>query len=484
MFYMKVISFRVRIIGTIVFLVIISALISITFFSTLLKEKLLAHTEESVSQINILRDQYYSTINQHDGSIIRSMLKESEKDKNVLQTYLINPESKVVFPQNSSALVNDTAYIKDLYSQEKNVSIKSYPDEPVPYYRVFMKMRNRRSCTRCHDPAQKDLGIIVMDVSNKETQGIVSFTRTFGLYYTLFILFCIFTLVAYLHYKFIRKSLGQFRTKITLINQGNLDVRLDIPEVRELGSLGKDFNEMIDTFEKTQIELQLYHQKELQHSEKLATIGEMSARIAHEIRNPITGITRAIDVIISEMQDSENKPILEEIQRQANRVNQAIANLLKFSRSKDISSEPGNINEILRSILFFLSNQKHDKTIKFELDLSEIIPMFSFDHELIENVIMNLTLNAIQAIPENVLITYTTRYDVFQNKVIVSICDNGSGIIDEVGNEIFKPFYTTRTKGTGLGLAISKDIIEKHNGEIWYKNNVDVGCTFFISLPI
>jgi signal transduction histidine kinase len=481
---MKAISFRVRIIGTIVFLVIISALISTTFFSTLLKDKLLAHTEESVSQINILRDQYYSTISQHDGSIIRSMLKESEKDENVLHTYLINPESKVVFPQNSSALVNDTAYIKDLYSQDKNVSIKSYTNGPIPYYRVFMKMRNRRSCTRCHNPDQKNLGIIVMDVSNKETHGIVSFTRTFGLYYTLFILFCIFTLVAYLHYKFIRKSLGQFRTKITLINQGNLDVRLDIPEVRELGSLGKDFNEMINTFEKTQIELQLYHQKELQHSEKLATIGEMSARIAHEIRNPITGISRAIDVIISEMQDSENKPILEEIQRQANRVNQAIANLLKFSRSKDISLQPGNINEVIRSLVFFLSNQKHDKTIKFESDLSETVPMFSFDHELIENVIMNLTLNAIQAIPENVLIKYTSRHDVSQNKVIVSICDNGSGISNETGTEIFKPFYTTRTKGTGLGLAISKDIIEKHNGEIWYENNAVAGCTFFISLPI
>jgi signal transduction histidine kinase len=412
------------------------------------------------------------------------MLKESEKDTNVLNTYLVDPDSKVVYPQNSLALVNDTAWIKDLYSQQKNVSIKSYPDVPVPYYRVFMKMRNRRSCTRCHNPDQKNLGIIVMDVSNKETQGIVSFTRTFGLYYTLFILFCIFTLVAYLHYKFIRKSLGQFRSKITLINQGNLDVRLDIPEVRELGSLGKDFNEMIDTFEKTQIELQLYHQKELQHSEKLATIGEMSARIAHEIRNPITGINRAIDVIISEMNDSENKPILEEIQRQANRVNQAIANLLKFSRSKDISLEPGNINEVLRSMVFFLSNQKQDKTIEFELSLSEIVPTFSFDHELIENVIMNLTLNAIQAISDNVKITYTTRYDVFANKVIVSICDNGSGISDEIGNEIFKPFYTTRTKGTGLGLAISKDIIEKHNGEIWYENNVDAGCTFFISLPV
>ena len=94
---MKRFSFRFRIIVTIIIVVIVSSVISITFFSAMLKEKMLAHTEESISQINILRDQYYSTIGQHDGSIIRSMLKESEKNEEVLKAYLINSKSEVVF---------------------------------------------------------------------------------------------------------------------------------------------------------------------------------------------------------------------------------------------------------------------------------------------------------------------------------------------------------------------------------------------------
>lgn len=445
---------------------------------------MLAHTEESISQINILRDQYYSTIGQHDGSIIRSILKESEKNEDLLKAYLVNSNSKVVFPYNSFDLVQDTGSIRELYSKQKSVAVKSYPDGPVPFYRVFMKLRNRRSCTRCHSPAEKDLGIIVMDVSNHETQGIIAFTLEFGLYYTLFILFCLFSLVTYLHYKFIKKSLHQFKSKISMINQGNLQVRVNIPSVAELGSLGENFNEMIDTFEKTQTELQLYHQKELQQSEKLATIGEMSARIAHEIRNPITGIARAIDVIISEMKDTENKPILEEIQRQTARVNQAINNLLKFSQAKDICKEPGNIGEVIKSMVFFLQNQKHDKTIIFELDLQEEIPEFSFDHEQIENVIMNLSINSIQSIPDHVIVRYSITYDQSKKEVVVSVKDNGSGIKEEVGTDIFKPFFTTRTKGTGLGLAISKDIIEKHQGKLWFENNQDHGCTFFISLPV
>lgn len=481
---MRNFSFRFRIVVTIFILVIISSFISITFFSALLKDRMLAHTEESISQINLLHDQYYLTFSQHEGSLLRSMLKDSEKDKEVLRTYFVNSKLGVLYPPFSHELDNDTASIRDLYSQHKHVFIKSYPDEPIPFYRVFMKVRNRHSCTKCHNPAEKDLGVIVLDVSNKETQGVISFTRQFGFFYTLFILFCLFLIVTYFHYTFIRKSLHEFKSKITVINQGNLNVRVNIPKFSELGILGNDFNDMVNSFEKTQKELQIYHEKELQHSEKLATIGEMSARIAHEIRNPITGIARAIDIIISEMKDSENIPILEEIQRQATRVNEAISNLLKFSRSKDILLVKGNINDIVKSLVFFLQNQKHDKMISLELNLQDDLPEFSFDHELIENVLMNLSLNAIQAIPGNVSIKYSAQYDPVIKRIIISVHDNGSGITEEVGKDIFKPFFTTRTKGTGLGLAISKDIIEKHHGEIWYENNADSGCTFFVSLPI
>jgi signal transduction histidine kinase len=269
-----------------------------------------------------------------------------------------------------------------------------------------------------------------------------------------------------------------------LINEGNFDKRLAIPEVQELGGLGRDFNKMVDTFEKAQKELQIYHQKELQNSQKLATIGEMSARIAHEIRNPITGIARAMEIIVADMKDTDHKPILEEIQRQANRVNQAISNMLKFSRSKEIFLEQGDINEVIKSLVFFLQYQAHDKKINFELDIYADLPNFRFDHELIENVLLNLSFNSIQAIPDEGTITYSTRFKADEKLVLISVRDNGCGIPYETGTEIFKPFYTTNTKGTGLGLAISKDIIEKHGGELKFVNNEDKGCTFLITLPV
>jgi signal transduction histidine kinase len=482
---MKTFSFRFKIIGTIILMVSLVSIVSFTVFNVFLSNKLLTHTEETFNQIDVLKNQYYFTISKHDGRIIKEMLANMKKDKDVLRTYLVNSGSKVVYPAHYPELFNDTSRFSKLFDKKKDVTIVNYNDGPVPFSRVFVRLQNVPSCHSCHNPAtQQNLGMIVMDLTNNETREIIALTKDFSIYYTIFILVSIFTLVAYLHYKYIRKSIKHFKSTISLINHGNLSARLEIPEAKELGGLSQDFNNMLETFENTQKELQLFHKKELQNSQKLATIGEMSARVAHEIRNPITGIARAMEVIIAEMKDDGNKPILEEIQRQANRVNLAISNMLKFAKSKELYMQKGNVNEIIRSLLFFLENQAHEKAINFKLNLGDTVPESEFDLELIENVLLNLSLNSIQSIPENGTIIFKSIYDSTQKKIIISVNDNGSGIPLEIGLKIFNPFYTTRTQGTGLGLAISKDIIEKHNGELWFENNEGSGCTFFISLPL
>ncbi|MCX6276992.1 MAG: ATP-binding protein [Bacteroidetes bacterium] len=480
---MNRLSFRVKIIATLVIGIIIYSVVAFTIYSISLKNKLLSNIEDNIEHINLLRDQYYFSIRQHDGTIIRPILKNMENNKDVLKTYLVNSKSKVIYPDNYRSLLKDTESFGNLYSQNKDISIKTYHTDTTTFNRVFIRMQNTPSCYSCHNPAQKTLGLIILDLSNRGTDKIVSYTWKFSFFYTIFLLAGIFALVAYLHFRYIRSSLRHFRSTINLINLGKFEMRLAIPEVNELGSLGKNFNEMLDTFERTQNQLSVYHQKELQNSQKLATIGEMSARIAHEIRNPITGIARAMEIIIADLKEDSNKPILEEIQRQANRVEQAISNLLKYSRSKDLVLHEGDINEVIKSLVFFLKHQAHEKNIRFAMELSDNIPTTLFDYELLENVLLNLSFNAIKAISEQGMITYKTSFDTEKKMIIIAVKDSGAGIPREIGNEIFKPFYTTHTKGTGLGLAISKDIIEKHKGEIWYENNMITGCTFFISLP-
>jgi len=268
------------------------------------------------------------------------------------------------------------------------------------------------------------------------------------------------------------------------VNQGSLDQRLSIPETQEFGKLGRNFNHMLDTLQNAQTELQDFQKKELRRNYKLATIGEMAARLAHEIRNPVMGISSAIDVIAREEQDEENAAILEEVKRQADRVNHSVSDVLKYSRKKELDLDMNDINDTIRSIVLFLEGQMKGKEIDISVTLEDELPLFCFDNKQLEEVLLNLGLNAMQAIEKKGSIAFSSMYEKDSEKIVITVSDTGKGIDENDLSSIFHPFFTTKSEGTGLGLAIVKDVIEKHEGEIWAENREEGGCMFTIELPV
>jgi signal transduction histidine kinase len=341
-----------------------------------------------------------------------------------------------------------------------------------------------QECKNCHNQSKDQLGYVIFDFSLNQTEKNINFTRRFSISFTVFLIIILGSFVVMMHYRFVKSSLSRFQNSILRINRGDLNERVNISKSKELGELAKSFNLMIDNFQRTTNQLNIYHEKELQDAQKLATIGEMSARLAHEIRNPITGIANAIEIIVEETDNEQHKPILEEIRRQAKRVNEAISKLLKYSGNESLKLAVHDINESVSSIVFFLKNQAGRSRITFIPDLEVNIPMFKFDKEKIENAVMNLGINAMQAIDRNGTITFKTRYNKERQSVEISVEDNGCGIPKQNIHEIFKPFYTTKTEGTGLGLVIIKDTIEKHSGTIRVESEEGEGTQVMISLPI
>jgi two-component system NtrC family sensor kinase len=474
-------SFRTRIILTLILVITSVSLISFYAYNTYLSRKIYRNNEEDLrSVLHVLRDQIIAV---HDGRLIKPILKTLDSNKYVIRSYLLDSDGKVLYPRNSGFTGLDSAHLDHLNLLGDDISLKSDPNSKPMTSRAFLRMDNKPSCYACHNTTKPVLGYLMIDFSLARPEDTVAFTRNFGLFFTLLMVILILGFVAALHYRFVRKSLFHFKSTINVINSGDLGRRLEIPQSKELGELGKNFNEMVEHFQKAQGELQRYHQMEMRNSQKMATIGEMSARLAHEIRNPITGIANAIEIINSENSNGENKPILEEIQRQANRVNKAIANLLKYSRSHDLNIQEGDLNEIIKSVVFFLENQSAHKKMTFLTELDPGIPMFEFDSEQIENVLMNLGLNAIQACGNNCSVTYRTAFSSSEKTVRISVSDTGPGIPADKMEEIFTPFYTTRTEGTGLGLAIAREVIQMHRGEITVENNPGGGCTFHVILP-
>ncbi|MEI6455623.1 MAG: ATP-binding protein [bacterium] len=475
-------SFRFRIIVTLVLVITTISFLSFSLYNHFLSRKIYKNAEKQTGYVlHLFRDQIIAI---HDGTMIKPILREMNANKHVLHSYLLNPAGKVIFSDSTSHSDVEVLNPSILAGLKEDISFTTYQSEKNPYTRAVLRFRNGPTCVSCHPPAIKNLGYIVMDMSMDNPENTVIFTQKFSLAFTVIMILLILGLVLVLHYKIIRRSLSKFQETISSINSGNLDTRIRIPKSTELGKLGKSFNEMVDQFQHTQKELQRYHQQEILNTQRLASIGEMSARLAHEIRNPITGIANAIEIIIEETRDEENKPVLEEIQRQANRVNKAVSNLLNYSRTKDLNVQEADINEIIKSVVFFLENQSPVKKIRFRLDLDTDIPVFEFDPEQIENVLSNLGLNALYACNIRGTITFETKYLRDHRSVKISVIDTGPGIPEEKVRDIFKPFFTTRTQGTGLGLAIAKEIIEMHLGEIWVENNPGEGCTFHIILPV
>jgi len=475
-------SFRLKIILTLVIVVAIASFASLYVYNYTLSEKIYKSAHQDINSfLYFFKDQIIAL---HDGRNIKPSLQELTKSKSVVKSLLIDSKGNIVYPSEPLLNAQDSIDLQFLASMKEDVSTKVYDKGTVHFSRAFIRFNNGPSCHACHSQDIKTLGYIVLDFSMHQTDSTFIYTRNFSLFFTLLMVTMIIIFVLFMHYRFIKKSLGNFKSTIRLINEGNLSGRVKIPESSELGDLGKNFNMMLDHFQLTQEELQRYHQKEIRNKQKLASVGEMSARLAHEIRNPITGIANAVEIIIEESKDEANKPILEEIQRQANRVNKAISNLLNYSRSKELNLQEGDINEIIKSVMFFLRNQVDQKIIHFQADLDPNLTPFRFDPEQIENVLLNLGLNAIQTISEEGEVLFKTMVDPINKKLRIFVADTGPGIPEDKIHEIFNPFFTLRTEGTGLGLAIAKEIVEMHQGEIWVTNNPQRGCTFNILLPI
>lgn len=226
---------------------------------------------------------------------------------------------------------------------------------------------------------------------------------------------------------------------------------------------------------------------EAQRTDRLVSLGELSACVAHEIRNPLTGIRTTVQFIGSKFQpDDARRQDIEDIIRELDRIEQIITDLLLFARPP--IGKPGAIdaNETVNGALDSLTLQLEDASIVTEKKLASDLPKITFDADLMYQVFLNILLNAIAAMPDGGRIKVRTSSRKLRSRktmVDISFTDAGCGIDREHKEKIFTPFFTTRPKGTGLGLPISLQIVRAHGGTITARNNPKAGATFRVSVP-
>jgi two-component system NtrC family sensor kinase len=226
-----------------------------------------------------------------------------------------------------------------------------------------------------------------------------------------------------------------------------------------------------------------YDQLALQ-TEKLTALGRMAAGIAHEINNPLAGILLYSSNLVKKAQRGPIKEGLEIIMQETQRCKIIIQDLLEFARDHESQKARVNINAVIEKSLSILDNEFRLRHIQLVKNLGEEIEETQIDGHQVEQVLVNLLLNAVQAIDRDGVITVRSTMEPSQKFLIVEVEDTGCGIPRESMDKIFEPFFSTKKEGSGLGLAVSFGIIHNHQGRIEVDSEVAKGTRFRISLPI
>ena len=254
------------------------------------------------------------------------------------------------------------------------------------------------------------------------------------------------------------------------------------------GSLAKNPSEEGETihFLIKDIEQRRLMQKQMAQADKLASIGELSSGIAHEINNPLGIILGYTQLLLrGEDPQSARSEDLKTIEKHVQSCKAIVEDLLNFARTSRSRKERLNIHPIIEDVIGFVRHHSNLENIQIETRLSPNVPPVLIDEKKIKQVLINLLMNAIHAVTPTGTISIATGFKEKTGRIIVEVTDNGHGIAKENLSRIFDPFFTTKPtgEGTGLGLSVSYGIVKGHGGNITVKSVPGQGATFMLTLP-
>ncbi|HET6515930.1 MAG TPA: ATP-binding protein [Thermodesulfovibrionales bacterium] len=374
-------------------------------------------------------------------------------------------------------------------------------------------MANEPSCygASCHyhREDQKILGVLETNVSMAAVDAAIAQSRIGTLLFGGLFIMIISVSLCIILYKFVSKPVSLLDEGMRKISKGNLDHVIEIPTNDEMGLLAQTFNSMAKDIKKYRESMENWTkalEEEVQkkkaeivrahdhliNAEKLASLGRMAAGVAHELNSPLTGIVTFAHLMQKRI-PPENKQDIEDLEviiEQANRCSKIIKSLLGFSRKTSAEKTLTDFNALLRNTISLVTNQAKFHNIKFNLTLESSLPSILADPNQMQQVFLNLLINAADAMNERGEVTVVTRLSDDslngRKQIEIEFSDTGPGIPPDHVGRIFEPFFTTKPigKGTGLGLSVSYGIIKKHGGNIFVRSELGKGASFFVRLPL
>jgi two-component system, NtrC family, sensor kinase len=460
----------------------------------------------------------YSQMLRDDRPMIYKTIDEIGAQRDVERIRLINKTGRVIFSTNDA----ETGTLLGKHSETcifchgKQLLLAPSTEHRTRRFldqsgREFLAVThaiyNEESCytASCHFHPEsfKVLGVLDVVVSLDTMHSLLDAYRYRSAILTFLLVGLISLALTISTQKLIIRPVRELLEHTQKLSRGELDARVPSTAKDELGELADSFNNMTLNLKKAREELhgwgrnleQMVQQRtqevtqmqaQLIRTEKLASLGELVAGIAHEINNPLTGILMFSSLIHSNPKlDHCMKNDIETVMRETKRCAGIVKGLLEFARCSTPLKELCSVNEISDRALSLIEHQILFQDISVVRRYVRDLPMLMLDANQIEQVLMNMFLNAAQAMRGEGMLEIETGVRLEAGSVFIRVTDNGCGIPQENLPKIFDPFFSTKeNKGTGLGLSVSYGIIEKHGGNIDVQSRQGYGTTFTITLPL
>ena len=300
----------------------------------------------------------------------------------------------------------------------------------------------------------------------------------------------------------VHRPVKQLMAGMHRVAAGDLEYRLPVLWDDELGDLATSFNKMAaevggvqakieEQVRRKTAELERVY-KTLLHSEKMASIGNLAATVAHEINNPLFGILTYARLVLRELlkheipERDEMAEQLQTIERESKRCGDLVKTLLTFSRQAPSIRQPNDLNTVVHRAVLLVQHKLAMQNIELQENLAADLPPALCDANQIQQVVLVLMVNASEAMPKGGRLTVSTQFDGHTDQCVVRVKDTGAGIPADVLPRIFDPFFTTKEdqNRTGLGLAVAHSIVQQHAGDIVVDSTPGVGTEFQVALPI
>ena len=350
--------------------------------------------------------------------------------------------------------------------------------------RSFMLVENEPECYACHAAERRINGLLEVEFDYREASDLLWRSQWKGIVLAVLSLGLLTFIILRLFERLINRPISFLKDKMKKVQDGDLTVRPDPLKNDEIGSLTLSFNLMVEKLKEANRKIETLYNQRIERAEHLAAFGELAAGLAHEVKNPLSGMKGALEIISQSATGADpQKEIFQEMLVQIDKIINVIQDFLNYARPKPPHFSRVAPNLFVENAVRLAKTQLHGKAIRFHFHPLKQDVRICLDADRLQEVILNLLLNSIAAIDKEGNIVIFLKV-VPNRALLIFLADEGCGIKESQLSQIFNPFFSTKKEGTGLGLSICKKIIDAHKGTIAVRSREGKGTTFTIRLPL